>query len=249
MPTSVNCLEGNGPQRVLVLHGWALDSGVWLASRGLTDLERFTYAYVDFPGYGVDRPAQPSKSLYSMAKAALSAADELEWDRFIVMGHSMGGTAAIRVATLAPDRISAAIAITPASAGGTHLPGDVYQQYANAWTNPRAALHDLDFNLTNRELSNLVARCYATMDQNVWEAYLSNWTNADFLSDLRAIQAPTRIFYGSDDPLVNPDYLGSTMEGLQQGSLVRINGSGHYPMIVQPSETVQLWEKAMTELV
>ncbi|CAN0326160.1 unnamed protein product, partial [Chrysoparadoxa australica] len=26
-------IEGNGPHHVLVLHGWALDSGVWLGTR------------------------------------------------------------------------------------------------------------------------------------------------------------------------------------------------------------------------
>src|SRR5687767_10753338 len=57
--TAVNAIaaiEGNGDHRVLVLHGWALDSSVWLKARALTDQSRFTYAYVDFPGYGVNRP-------------------------------------------------------------------------------------------------------------------------------------------------------------------------------------------------
>ncbi len=46
--------EGSGEARVLVLHGWALDSSVWAATQLETNLEEFTYAYYDFPGYGPD---------------------------------------------------------------------------------------------------------------------------------------------------------------------------------------------------
>ena len=58
--TSLAAVEGAGAEKVLVLHGWALDSSVWLPARWLTDQERFTYAYVDYPGYGVNRDAEPA---------------------------------------------------------------------------------------------------------------------------------------------------------------------------------------------
>ena len=42
-------VEGSG-EPVLVLHGWAWDSSIWNDARPLTDTNRFTYAYYDFPG-------------------------------------------------------------------------------------------------------------------------------------------------------------------------------------------------------
>ncbi|MGU3433038.1 hypothetical protein ACNHUS_08460 [Actinomycetes bacterium M1A6_2h] len=41
-----------GERKVLVLHGWVMDAGVWLSTRAPTDLTGF--AFVDFPGYGVN---------------------------------------------------------------------------------------------------------------------------------------------------------------------------------------------------
>ena len=53
----IAAVDGTGSRRVLVLHGWASDSTTWSVARRSVDRRRFTYAYVDFPGYGVDRPA------------------------------------------------------------------------------------------------------------------------------------------------------------------------------------------------
>jgi pimeloyl-ACP methyl ester carboxylesterase len=51
----IAAVEVSGVQCVLVLHGWGLDSKVWLDTRALIDHTRFTYAYFDFPGYGSNR--------------------------------------------------------------------------------------------------------------------------------------------------------------------------------------------------
>jgi pimeloyl-ACP methyl ester carboxylesterase len=50
-----------------------------------------------------------------MAASAMAAADSLGWDHFDILGHSMGGATALRVATLTPERVSAVVALTPVS--------------------------------------------------------------------------------------------------------------------------------------
>jgi len=57
---------------VPVLHGWALDSKVWLDTRALIDHTRFTYAYFDFPGYGSNRSAPLADGMEGMAASALT---------------------------------------------------------------------------------------------------------------------------------------------------------------------------------
>jgi pimeloyl-ACP methyl ester carboxylesterase len=52
----IAAVEGSGDHKVLVLHGWVMDAGVWLPTRALSDVSTFTFAYVDFPGYGSNRP-------------------------------------------------------------------------------------------------------------------------------------------------------------------------------------------------
>ena len=71
--TEFSAIEGAGSRKVLVLHGWALDSTVWLGSRWCANTRDFTWAYFDFPAYGVNRALPPADGVDGMAQAALDA--------------------------------------------------------------------------------------------------------------------------------------------------------------------------------
>lgn len=244
--TGIAAVEGNGMHRVLVLHGWALDSGVWLAARAFSDQARFTYAYLDFPGYGVNRNVPPAASFDAMAAAALKAADELQWDRFSVLGHSMGGATALRVATLAPQRVRSVVALTPVSPAGTPLDAATYATFKGAWADPGAAIRSaLAPEISGTDLRNLVARNRASMSQSVWETYLANWTSPDFMSELKRYTGPVTLFHGESDPFVTAGYLADTTKALSNGQLRCIVKAGHYPMVEQPALTVSLCEEAL----
>jgi pimeloyl-ACP methyl ester carboxylesterase len=241
-------VEGHGDTRVLVLHGWALDSAVWLASRNEIDLERFTYAFLDFSGYGParDEAGSPASGIDGMAEEAIAAADELGWDTFAVLGHSMGGATAIRVATLAPDRVKAVVCLTPVSPSGTPLDAATYEAFRSAYPDSGPTLGGLDPRLSARQLQNIVSRSHQVLDQGVWDAYLANWSAADFGDSLALYDGPVTLAYGDSDPFVTKEYLAGTAQALKNASLVPIESAGHYPMVEQTVQTVLLWEDALT---
>jgi pimeloyl-ACP methyl ester carboxylesterase len=244
--TALAAVEGAGAERVLVLHGWALDSGVWLAARALTDQARFTYAYLDFPGYGVNRGEASAAGVDGMARAALAAADSLGWDRFSVVGHSMGGVTAMRVATMAPSRVASVVALTPVSPGGTPLDAATYDVFKGAWADPGGAIKGaLSPDIDAVSLGNLVKRNRASMTQPVWNDYLANWTSPSFMADLKLCTMPVTLFVGASDPFVTEAYLAETAKALPNGRLKTIAGAGHYPQVEQPAATVAAWEAAL----
>jgi len=239
-------VEGAGATRVLVLHGWALDSGVWLAARALTDQSRFTYAYFDFPGYGVNRDQAPAAGIDGMAKAAIAAAQSLGWDKYAVLGHSMGGGTALRIATLIPDKITAVAALTPVAPAGTPLDAATYAAYEGAWADPGAAIKGaLSPDIDPVALANLVKRNRATMNEAVWKAYLANWTGPHFEGELGKCKMPVALFVGATDPFVTLDYLADTARRLPKCQLGTIPRAGHYPMVEAPAETVAAFEAAL----
>jgi pimeloyl-ACP methyl ester carboxylesterase len=240
-------VEGHGDIRVLVLHGWALDSSIWSAARSETDLETFTYAFVDFSAYGPARAeaSSPDDGIDGMAAEALAAADGLGWDKFAVLGHSMGGATAIRAATLAPDRVTAVVGLTPVSPSGTPLDEATYEAFRSSFPNSGPTLGGLAPHLTPVQLQNIVSRSHEVMDQSVWDAYLANWTGANFADSLSLYDGPVTIAYGDSDPFVTKEYIGDTVKALKNASLVPIEGAGHYPMVEQTVQTVQLWENAL----
>ncbi|MDI9975607.1 alpha/beta hydrolase [Rhodococcus sp. IEGM 1307] len=244
---AIAAIEGSGDHRILVLHGWALDSSVWLTARARTDQSRFTYAYLDFPGYGVNRPEAPADGIDGMAAVALDAADQLGWSTFSVLGHSMGGTTALRVATLAPERVTSVVALTPVSPAGTPLDEATYGSFAGAWADPGAAIRGaLAPHIDETDLKNLVDRNRSTMDQATWESYLKNWTSPDFLDRMGTYEGPTTLIVGESDPFVTAEYLGDTLAALKNGNLKTIRGkAGHYPMVENAPETVALSEQSL----
>jgi pimeloyl-ACP methyl ester carboxylesterase len=244
--SGIAAVEGTGSQRVLVLHGWALDSSIWSATRPLTDTSRFTYAYFDFPGYGASRGQRPAEGLDGMARAAVAAVDELGWDRFAVLGHSMGGGTAMRVATMAPRAVSAVFALTPVSPGGTPLDAETYETFRSAYPDSGPILHNLAPHLTEEQLQEILARSRETLDRTVWDRYLQNWTSASFEDELDRYDAPTTLAVGGSDPFVTADYLAATVKRLRSGTLITIDGAGHYPMVEQPEATVRAWQEALS---
>lgn len=97
--------DNPGAPRLLALHGW-LDNAAsfrpmapWLAHYDLVAL--------DMPGHGrsFHYPVDAEYSMFTAILDVLAAADTLGWERFGLLGHSMGGAISTLVACAAPERI------------------------------------------------------------------------------------------------------------------------------------------------
>jgi pimeloyl-ACP methyl ester carboxylesterase len=125
-------IKGTGDHHVVVLHGWFGDHQVWQPTYPLLDLQHFTYAFLDYRGYGASRDLHGDHSMNEMAQDAIGLADHLGWTHFSVVGHSMGGMAAQKVAIEAPARVRSVVGVTPVPATGAPLPPDVLQFFEAA---------------------------------------------------------------------------------------------------------------------
>ncbi|MCF7945657.1 MAG: alpha/beta hydrolase, partial [Spirochaetia bacterium] len=93
---------GSGPT-LFFLHGMNGESGSWLYQ--LAGLSRF-YRVIswDAPGYGGSETI--GSTISELAQTAFSLLDELEAEKPLIIGHSMGGVIAGRMAIEKPDKIS-----------------------------------------------------------------------------------------------------------------------------------------------
>lgn len=95
---------GDGP-RVIALHGW-LDNALSFAPMR-PHLAGADLACLDFPGHG-ESPPRSAASRYHFDDYVfdvLAAADALGWERFHLLGHSLGGAVASVLAAACPERI------------------------------------------------------------------------------------------------------------------------------------------------
>jgi pimeloyl-ACP methyl ester carboxylesterase len=242
---SVTTEVGSGPNRVLVLHGWTLDSSVWRWALADRDAERFTYALVDFPGYGRARSAPPAVGIDGMAEAAFAAADALGWMTFSVLGHSMGGTTALRMASIAPERVERVCAVTPVAATGFPVDTDSYERFEAAWPEAGWILGFVSPELSPDLLQELERLSASTLTRETWAVYLANWTGASFLEAIVGLSTPITFLLGDRDPIATQDHLSGTIAALGGSRVVTLPGAAHFPMVEQPHASVKAWETAL----
>ena len=100
-----------GAPRVLALHGWLDNAASFAPIAPLLDgIDLFA---LDLPGHGRSAHLPPGAD-YSFAgavNAVLDVADALGWDRFALLGHSMGAGIASLVAASCPERVERLVAI------------------------------------------------------------------------------------------------------------------------------------------
>lgn len=100
-----------GAPRVLALHGW-LDNAASFVPLA-AHLHGLDLVAPDLPGHGAS-PHLPPGADYSFAAAVntvLDIADALGWERFGLLGHSMGAGIASLVAAACPARVERLLAI------------------------------------------------------------------------------------------------------------------------------------------
>lgn len=102
--------HGDGP-RVLALHGWLDNAASFIPLA--QHLHGIDLVAIDQPGHGRSTHLPPGTdySFVGAINAILDVADALGWERFALLGHSMGAGISSLVAAGCPDRIERLLAI------------------------------------------------------------------------------------------------------------------------------------------
>lgn len=92
-------------QPVIALHGW-LDNAATF-SRLAPLLSGVRIVALDLPGHGHSdhRPAGAAYNIWDYAHDVLQTAEQFGWQRFSLLGHSMGAIVSVLLAGAMPDRV------------------------------------------------------------------------------------------------------------------------------------------------
>jgi len=230
---------GSGPHKVLALHGWFGSAEGWGPLVDVLDRTRFTYAFMDYRGYGGSKQLQGRYTLEEIAGDALEAANRLVWRTFSLLGHSMGGAAIQHVLAAAPDRIQALVGVTPVPASGVPFDEQTWSLFSSAASTPAARRGILDFSTGNRLsgfwLDKMLARSLQDSTPEAFGAYLKSWAKTDISSRIRGNPVPVKVLIGEHDPGLNEEFMrGTWLTYYPNASLEVLRNAGHYPMDETP---------------
>jgi pimeloyl-ACP methyl ester carboxylesterase len=239
---------GNGPVHVLALHGWFGSARGWGFLPELIDPERFTWAFLDCRGYGERREVAGEFSIAEISRDALAAADELGWDRFAVVGHSMGGSAAQHVLADAPQRVTHLVGISPVPASGVPFDEQGWALFDSAARDRAARKAIIDLTTGNRLSSHwldaMVEESLRSSTVEAFAAYLPAWARTDFADRVKDNPVPSLAIVGAHDPALGADTMRATWLTAYPGSRLEILAeAGHYGMHETPVRLASLLDE------
>jgi pimeloyl-ACP methyl ester carboxylesterase len=140
-----------------------------------------------------------------------------------VVGHSMGGTAALQLSADAPELVGRLALIAPA--------GIFTSQVRRSYVLPLAR----SVGSSPRRMALLARDALRVGPVRLWRIG-GDLLNSDIAASLRSVTAPTLILWGENDRLLPPT-LGSVFsEEIPRARFVVLPQCGHVPMLEAPNE-------------
>ncbi len=242
-----HALHGRGPHKVIAVHGWFADRSAFAPL--LPDLDRaaFQYALVDLRGYGEAQDAAGAYTTTEGAADVLALADRLGWDRFSVIGHSMGGSVVQRVLAAAPARVRRLVGISPVPASGFPLPPDQWALFASAAHAPDSRRAIIDLTSGGRRpdawLDRMVRRSLERSNPTAFRTWLDSWAGEGFADDVEGSPVPALAVTGSLDPALTAELTRRTwLRWYANSQLIELSAAGHYAMDETPLELIRAVE-------
>ena len=249
-PILQHIVQGHGPERIIALHSLFADGQSFLPMVEAMDQERWSVALPDIRGYGRSRDLDGPYDLATVAADALALADQLGWDEFAVLGHSMGGKAALRLALDAPRRVSHIIGLSPIWAGTAAFAPDALAKFRSS-ADVTAEREAVITRTTGARLPagwyrNAAAASAANSRREAYAGYLESLVADDFEAAALAIDRPVMVIAGAHDP-GNVEVARSRWARLRNAELTVLTDCGHWPILELPLLTAALVERFLTD--
>ncbi len=245
-------VRGRG-EPVVLIHGFGADKETWMLM--VRELPRTMRVIVpDLPGYGAAGEVAPERATARAQAAALRGfLDRLGIVRAHLVGNSMGGGIAQRVAADYPDRVASLVLI------GSTGPVREESEFEAALARGENLLVPKTVAKAERMLAMAMVRPpplpralqrYAAAQRIAlaerFAAYFAAWHAAgpaDGLPDeaaLAQIEAPALIIHGAGDRIIAPATGEALAEHLPRSRLELLQQVGHMPQIEAPRRVARL---------
>lgn len=234
---------------VVFIHGAQHDHSVWILQSRYFAHHGFAVLALDLPGHGrSDAPALDT--VEAMAERIAGALSELESDRFIVVGHSMGSLVALEVAQRLKERIAGValcatafpMRVSDELLGATRDDPATAMEMINVWShrpsitpfsarpgNPGPGFSVVWGNLRlMQRIERTNGRTVLATDFAACNAY------AGGIDAITALQCPVLFVLGAADSMTLPKFARSLIEAATHGRVVQLADTGHAMMAENP---------------
>ncbi len=227
---------GDGPV-VVLLHSFLMDVTMWASQ-----VEAFGDSYrliaIDERGHG-GTPADAPFDHWDVARDALAVLDHLDVDTAAVVGTSQGGFVALRMALLAPRRVTALAVLGSSAEPEDQQIADAYHQLAEVWISQGP----------DRVLETVAQICLGDYDPKDWTPKWQAIEGARLrlimdalvgregvLERLNEIDVPVLVLHGTADLAYAVAKAEAITKALPSAELVTVEGGAHFLSLTHADE-------------
>lgn len=231
---------GDGPRAVIVLHEWLGDQANWEAVWPVLDQGSFSYVFADLRGYGWPPHLTGDFSAQEASDDVAELMTKLGYQAFDVVGHSMSGMIAQKIALDHPARVRSQILFCPVPAAGFKADSATLAGMEKV-TESKAALREAIIARGGGRhgdawLERKIKIAEEAAAPSVKQAYLKMFPETDFSAEAAGSSTRTVIFHGARDiPFYQEESIKGGFESIYSDlEIHRLENCGHYPMLEEP---------------
>ena len=110
---------GDSPQTVVLIHGWGGDRTYWKYQIPYLK-KKYTVVAIDLAGHGESGLKREHWTISSLGADVAAVINKLDLDKFVLIGHSMGGAVIIEAALHFPDKVLGLVGVDTFQDLGSH---------------------------------------------------------------------------------------------------------------------------------
>jgi len=204
---------------------------------------RFRSISIDWPGHGRSPAGTASAAELRLAQIVEELLDSLTPAGAVLVGNSVGGNVAARLAIRRPELVKGLVIIDGGGFEGSSLSGRVfcalmsrpgfarrvYPLFSRLYMRPRTAA---DHRARASAIATTRTTPGLTAVTEIWRSF--SLPEHDLRAQARRITAPTVLIWGRHDPVL-PLRAGETAQELIPGSRLVVIESGHLPHTTNPA--------------
>ena len=244
---------------LLMIHGLGENLLTWQKILNRLPQENYRFLLVDLPGHGQSTAERMGKySHRHLAQQLIELLDILSIKKVIIIGHSLGGNLALRMALLHPERVQALFLISPAvfSVHGVPLSSLIF-------ANPllRTGIISIANKTLRSEIKLTKTLQDAVFDKNIIDQdlierivkpilrnpksglalyyYLRDSSRNHVFPNLNTLTLPIFIMSGREDSWVKISEIKRLNASLNNVTFLEIYQCGHMPQEEKPDEVVK----------
>jgi len=242
---------GEGSKTVIIMHEWMGDHTNYDAIIPYLDIDKFTFIFVDFRGYGLSKEIEGNFDLVEACSDIKNLISKLGLSKFHLIGHSMSSLIAQRIALDLKQRVKTLILITPIPPTGIKMSASAKEKLLQNVKEENGVIEQVvegaskRYNNIWKDYRKELAHNCSTLDAKL--GYMNMYLSNDFSQEIEGLETKVCIIVGKYDlPAFHKNSVQKQfIKYYPNLELIECMEAGHYPMIECPVFFANKIEKFM----